>query len=56
MIPAPQNNTVMLGDCVALMRGLAAQSVDLALSDSAYINRGERPSCLSALHQGPASL
>jgi hypothetical protein len=40
----------------ALMRDLDADSVDLALTDSACINRGEQLSCLSVLHQGPASL
>jgi hypothetical protein len=53
MIPAPQNNTLMLCDCIAIMRCPIAESVDLALTDPAYINRGERLSCRSALHQGP---
>ena len=32
-------NTVMLGDCVGLMRGLAAESVDFVLTDPPYIVR-----------------
>ena len=35
------------------MRGLSAESVHIALTDPAHINRGERLSCLSVLHQGP---
>ena len=30
-------NTVMLGDCIGLMRGLAAGSVDFVLTDPPYI-------------------
>jgi site-specific DNA-methyltransferase (adenine-specific) len=37
MIPAPQNNTLMLGDCVALMRGMSAESVDFVLTDPPYL-------------------
>jgi site-specific DNA-methyltransferase (adenine-specific) len=37
MIPAMHNNSVMLGDCVALMRGLAAESVDFVLTDPPYL-------------------
>jgi len=32
-------NTVMLGDCIGLMRGLAAGSVDFVLTDPPYIVR-----------------
>jgi hypothetical protein len=37
MIPDPQNNTLILCDCVALVRCLIAESLDLALTDPAYI-------------------
>jgi hypothetical protein len=43
MIPIPQNNRLMLGDCVDLMRGVAAGSVAPALTDPAYFNRGVMP-------------
>jgi hypothetical protein len=56
MTPAPQNNTLMLCDCVVLMRGLTAQSVDLALTDPAYINRGERTVTPFRPPPGPAPL
>lgn len=30
-------NAIMLGDCIGLMRGLAAESVDFVLTDPPYI-------------------
>lgn len=39
MMPASTADTVMLGDCIGLMRGLRPESVDLVLTDPPYIVR-----------------
>ena len=48
-------NSVLLGDCIGLMRGLPAESVDFILTDPPYLvnyrdRSGRRVANLSLIH------